>query len=143
MGAAISFTVDSHPAPGVILPGHCYRIRRDFPPAAPPESPARNAGSRGRGIRLEPAGRSTGASVRHPAPAPPTAAGERAVLHVTYSRLALRPIECYDYLGEDCLAGKPYEMRVLLGREDFLNTTTGRIANGRELLMRTVAWGKK
>ena len=74
---------------------------------------------------------------------PRTAAGERAVLHVTYSRLALRPIECYDDLGEDWLAGKPYEMRVLLEREDFLNTTVGRIANGPELLLRTVAWDKK
>ena len=27
---------------------------------------------------------------------PRTAPGERAVLHVTYSRLALRPVECYD-----------------------------------------------
>ncbi len=54
MGAANSFTVDSHPAPGVILPGHCYRIRGDFPPAASPESPARDAGSPGRGTRVEP-----------------------------------------------------------------------------------------
>ena len=73
---------------------------------------------------------------------PRTAPGERVVLHVTYSRLALRPIECYDHLGEDWLADKPYAMRVLLGREDVLNTTAGRIASGPALLLRTVAWGK-
>ncbi len=73
---------------------------------------------------------------------PRTAPGERAVLHVTYGRLALRPIESYDYLGEDWLSDKPYEMRVLLGREDFLDTPVGRIASGPALLLRTVMWGK-
>ena len=73
---------------------------------------------------------------------PRSAPGERVVLHVTYSRLALRPVECYDHLGEDWLADKPYEMRVLLGREDFLNTTEGAFGGGAEPLMRTFAWAK-
>jgi ectoine hydroxylase-related dioxygenase (phytanoyl-CoA dioxygenase family) len=47
--------------------------------------------------------------------------GERVVLHTTFSRLAMRPIENYDFLDEDWLDDKPYEIRVLLGREDFLN----------------------
>ncbi|MEE9279664.1 MAG: hypothetical protein V3V67_05775 [Myxococcota bacterium] len=64
------------------------------------------------------------------------------VLHVTYSRLALRPVECYDYLDEDWLKDKPYEMRVLLGREDFLNTTEGAFAAGTEPLIRTFTWAK-
>lgn len=73
---------------------------------------------------------------------PRTAEGERVVLHITYSRLALRPVECYDYLDEDWLTDKPYEMRVLLGREDFLNTTGGAFAAGGEPLMRTFTWAK-
>jgi ectoine hydroxylase-related dioxygenase (phytanoyl-CoA dioxygenase family) len=67
--------------------------------------------------------------------------GERVVLHLTYSRLALRPVESYDFLGEDWLADKPYEMRVLLGREDFLNTPEGGFAHG-EKLPRAMNWAK-
>ncbi len=73
---------------------------------------------------------------------PRTTEGERVVLHTTYSRLALRPIECYDNLDEDWLKDKPYEMRVLLGREDFLNTTAGAFAAGTEPLIRTMTWAK-
>ncbi len=73
---------------------------------------------------------------------PRSSEGERVVLHVTYSRLALRPVECYDYLDEDWLKDKPYEMRVLLGREDFLNKTGGAYAAGAEPLMRTFKWAK-
>ena len=63
------------------------------------------------------------------------------VLHITYSRLALRPVECYDFLGEDWLEGKPEKMREILGREDFLNTEGGAFANpGR--LQRTMDWAK-
>ena len=47
--------------------------------------------------------------------------------------LALRPVECYDFLSEDWLEDKPYEMRVLLGREDFLNTPEGGFAHGIKL----------
>ena len=73
---------------------------------------------------------------------PRTSEGERVVLHVTYSRLALRPVECYDHLDEDWLKDKPYEMRVLLGREDFLNTREGGFAGGPKTLARTFTWAK-
>jgi len=63
------------------------------------------------------------------------------VLHVTYSRLALRPVECYDFLDEEWLAGKPYEVRVLLGREDFLNTPEGAFHHGMKILT-TMNWAK-
>ncbi|TDJ33067.1 MAG: hypothetical protein E2O61_13015 [Gammaproteobacteria bacterium] len=72
---------------------------------------------------------------------PRTIDGERVVLHITYSRLALRPVESYDFLDEDWLEGKPYEMRVILGREDFLNTSQGGFAHG-EKLPRTMDWAK-
>lgn len=55
---------------------------------------------------------------------PRTADGERVVLHITFSRLANRPVENYDFLGEDWLKGKPAELRVMLGREDFLGKST-------------------
>ncbi len=67
--------------------------------------------------------------------------GERVVLHITYSRLALRPVECYDFLGEDWLEGKPYEMRVILGREDFLNKRGGAFSDPAKL-QRTMNWAK-
>ncbi len=72
---------------------------------------------------------------------PRTIDGERVVLHITFSRLALRPVESYDFLGEDWLEGKPFEMRVMLGREDFLNTSKGGFAHG-EKLPRTMDWAK-
>ena len=73
---------------------------------------------------------------------PRTSPGERVVLHVSYSRLALRPIERYEHLDEAWLADKPYEMRVLLGREDFLDTAEGAYGGGAERLMRTFTWAK-
>ena len=72
---------------------------------------------------------------------PRTTEGERVVLHVTYSRLALRPVECYDFLDDDWLEGKPDELRVLLGREDFLNTKEGAFHHGMKL-QRTMDWAK-
>ena len=72
---------------------------------------------------------------------PRTAQGERVVLHVTYSRLALRPVECYDFLDEEWLKDKPYEMRVLLGREDFLNTREGAFHHGLKI-QTTMNWSK-
>ena len=72
---------------------------------------------------------------------PRGADGQRVVLHVTYSRLALRPVECYDFLDEDWLAARPYEMRVLLGREDFLNTREGAFVHGARI-QRTMNWAK-
>ena len=72
---------------------------------------------------------------------PRTAEGQRVVLHVTYSRLALRPVECYDFLDDEWLAGKPYELRVLLGREDFLNTREGAFHHGMKI-QETMNWAK-
>jgi hypothetical protein len=54
--------------------------------------------------------------------------GDRVVLHITFSRLALRTVENYDHLGEKWLEGKPHELSIMLGREDFLGSTT--IARG-------------
>ena len=54
--------------------------------------------------------------------------GERVVLHITFSRLAPRNVENYDHLDAAWLEGKPFELRVMLGREDFLGSTT--IARG-------------
>ena len=67
--------------------------------------------------------------------------GERVVLHTTFSRLLMRPVECYDYLDEDWLKDKPYEMRVILGREDFLNTTSGAFSDLPKI-QRTFNWAK-
>ena len=80
-------------------------------------------------------------STWHSGGAPRTIDGERVVVHITYGRLALRPVESYDFLDEDWLADKPYEMRVLLGREDFLNTAEGGFAHGIKL-PRTMNWAK-
>ena len=71
-----------------------------------------------------------------------TVDGERVVLHINFSRLAMRPVENYDFLGEDWLAGKPYEMRVILGREDFLNSPTGVSGLDDNKVWQTMAWGK-
>ncbi|MEE2913440.1 MAG: phytanoyl-CoA dioxygenase family protein [Pseudomonadota bacterium] len=73
---------------------------------------------------------------------PRKAPGERVVLHITYSRLALRPVECYDELDDEWLSGQPAVMRTLLGREDFLNTTGGAYAGGIEKLGRTFVWAR-
>ncbi len=54
--------------------------------------------------------------------------GERVVLHITFSRLALRTVENYDHLDEEWLQGKPHPLSIMLGREDFLGSTT--IARG-------------
>ena len=72
---------------------------------------------------------------------PRTIEGERVVLHITFSRLALRPVECYDHLGEDWLEGKPEKMSEILGREDFLNKRGGAFSNVAKL-QRTMAWAK-
>ena len=80
-------------------------------------------------------------STWHSGGAPRTVEGERVVLHVTYGRMAMRPVESYDFLDEDWLEGKPYEMRVLLGREDFLATPQGGFAHGMKL-PRAMNWAK-
>ncbi len=65
------------------------------------------------------------------------------VLHITFSRLALRTVENYDHLDDAWLEGKPLPLRVMLGREDFLGSTT--IARGSadySLIPRTFTWAK-
>ena len=69
--------------------------------------------------------------------------GERVVLHITFSRLALRTLENYDHLDEEWLEGKPHELSVMLGREDFLGSTT--IARGSAdytKIPQTFTWAK-
>jgi hypothetical protein len=69
--------------------------------------------------------------------------GERVVLHITFSRLSCRTVENYDHLDKAWLEGKPFEMRTMLGREDFLGSTT--IARGSAdytHLVRTFNWAK-
>ncbi len=80
-------------------------------------------------------------STWHSGGAPRTVDGERVVLHITFGRMAMRPVESYDFLDEDWLEGKPYEMRVLLGREDFLATPQGGFAHGMKL-PRAMNWAK-
>ncbi len=65
----------------------------------------------------------------------------RVVLHITFSRLALRPVECYDFLDDEWLEQRPDEMRIVLGREDFLNTQGGAFSDPMKL-RRTFNWAK-
>lgn len=74
---------------------------------------------------------------------PRTLTGERVVLHITFSRLALRPVENYDHLDESWLEDRPDKLAVMLGREDFLGSTT--IARGSadySKIPRTFTWAK-
>ncbi len=69
--------------------------------------------------------------------------GDRVVLHITFSRLALRTVENYDHLDEEWLKDKSYQLRVMLGREDFLGSTT--IARGSadySTIPKTFTWAK-
>jgi hypothetical protein len=50
--------------------------------------------------------------------------GDRVVLHMTYSRIGITPVEDYRHLDDDWLEGKPSELGRLLGRDVFLGTTT-------------------
>lgn len=50
--------------------------------------------------------------------------GQRVVLHMTYSRMALRPLEDYSHLGPDFLDRNPPEMAALLGRNQVFGSTT-------------------
>lgn len=69
--------------------------------------------------------------------------GERVVLHITFSRLALRTVENYDHLDEDWLKDKPHQLRVMLGREDFLGSTTiERGSADYSLIPKTFTWAK-
>ena len=46
---------------------------------------------------------------------PRTEPGERVVLHVTYTRLAYRPVHDFSYLSDDYRASASQELRALLG----------------------------
>lgn len=80
-------------------------------------------------------------SIWHTGNAPRRIDGQRVVVHVSYSRLALRPVESYDFLDDEWLEGKPYEMRILLGREDFLNTPEGAFADINKIV-RAQEWAR-
>jgi len=46
------------------------------------------------------------------------------VLHISFSRLMMRTIENYDFLDEEWLRDKHPSIRTMLGRDDFLGTST-------------------
>ncbi|MCH7816487.1 MAG: phytanoyl-CoA dioxygenase family protein [Proteobacteria bacterium] len=75
---------------------------------------------------------------------PRSSEGKQVVLHITYTRVALRPIECYDHLDQRWLAGKSFALRVLLGREDGLCTEQGALGSIDNLakLIRMMNWSK-
>ena len=68
---------------------------------------------------------------------PRTLPGERIVLHMTYTRLGLQPIETYDHLGQDWFEGKDPALPYLLGRHHFLGRRHGWKESHRELLTET------
>lgn len=68
---------------------------------------------------------------------PRTLPGERIVLHMTYTRLGMHPIETYDHLDTDWFAGKDEALPTLLGRRNFLGRRHGWKQNDRELLKET------
>ena len=71
---------------------------------------------------------------------PRTIEGERVVLHITYSRIGITPVENYAHLGDAYLEGKPPGLATLLGRDVFLGTTTATSGGtDGELLARTYA----
>ena len=67
---------------------------------------------------------------------PRTHEGERVVLHMTYSRIGITPVEDYSHLGESYLEGKPPELATLLGRDVFLGSTTARSGGTHPELLR-------
>lgn len=50
--------------------------------------------------------------------------GERVVLHTTYTRLGMQPIDDYSHLGDTWLEQNASEFRGLLGRDLFFHSTT-------------------
>lgn len=60
---------------------------------------------------------------------------------MTYSRMSLRPVENYRFLDDAWLADYPYEMRVLLGREDFLNKSDDSYSDA-ATRRRSLEWAK-
>ncbi len=75
---------------------------------------------------------------------PRTIEGEQVLLYVTFCRLALRPLESYDHLDANWLANKPFTLRVLLGKEDGLDTAVGAIGSVDNLskFLRMSNWSK-
>lgn len=69
--------------------------------------------------------------------------GERVVLHMTYSRLALRTVEDYSHLGQDFLDRNPPEMATLIGNNDFFGTTTALNGGANMELFRETAANSK
>ncbi len=70
-------------------------------------------------------------------------AGERVVLHATYSRLALRPLEDYGHLPQEILDRNPPQLAELLGRADVFGSTTATSGGViRPLFQRTVQKAK-
>jgi hypothetical protein len=70
---------------------------------------------------------------------PRTVPGERIVLHMTYTRIGMQPIENYDHLDQSWFAGKDPALPSLLGRHNFLGRRHGWKENDRELLKETYA----
>jgi len=69
--------------------------------------------------------------------------GERVVLRITFGRLALRTVENYDHLDEVWLEGKPHELNVMLGRKNFLGSTTIERGSAYDsLIPKTSAWAR-
>ena len=63
--------------------------------------------------------------------------GERVVLHMTYTRIGMHPIENYDHLGDEWFEGKDAALPGLLGRNIFLGRRHGWKENDRVLLKNT------
>jgi ectoine hydroxylase-related dioxygenase (phytanoyl-CoA dioxygenase family) len=71
--------------------------------------------------------------------------GDRVVIHITFCRLALRPVESYDHLDEEWLKDKPKELSTLLGRDDFLghkDFKKGGAGGEVEKLVKTFTWAR-
>ncbi len=54
-----------------------------------------------------------------------TLPGQRVVVHISYGRLALRPVEDYSPWADELIEKHGQCMSQILGREDFLYSTTG------------------
>lgn len=52
--------------------------------------------------------------------------GERVVMHMTYTRIGMQPIDNYGHLDDAWLADKDAQLRSLLGRDLFFHSTTER-----------------
>ena len=70
---------------------------------------------------------------------------DRVVIHITFSRLALRTVESYDHLDDKWLEGKPKELATMLGRDDFLghkDFTKGGAGGEFKKLAKTFTWAR-